>query len=86
MSDARLTRRDFLRAGGGVLAGAYVLGLTGCGGGGQESGSLTLSITGTDDARKKYFADLTRAFREESGQQVEPSYVGIDQAQQRLTT
>ena len=87
MGDARLTRRDFLRAGGGVLAGAYVLGLAGCGGGGgQADGSLTLAITGTDDARKKYFADLTRAFREDSGQQVEPSYVGIDQAQQRLTT
>lgn len=33
-----LTRGDFLRTGGGVLAGAYVLGLTGCGGGGQGGG------------------------------------------------
>ena len=86
VSDSRLTRRDFLKAGGGALAGAYVLGLAGCGGGGQASGPLTLAITGTDDARRQYFADLTRAFREQSGQQVEPSYVGIDQAQQRLTT
>lgn len=29
-----LTRRHFIRAGGGVLAGVYVLGLAGCGGGG----------------------------------------------------
>ncbi len=33
-----LTREDFLRAGGGALAGAYVLGLAGCGGGGQGGG------------------------------------------------
>lgn len=87
MRSLRLTRRDFLKAGGGALAGAYVLGLAGCGGGGEQaSGPLTLAITGTDDARKRYFADLTRAFERESGSVVEPSYVGIDQAQQRLTT
>lgn len=33
-----LTRGDFLRAGGGVLAGAYALGLAGCGGAGQGGG------------------------------------------------
>ncbi len=33
-----LTRRDFLRAGGGALAGAYALGLAGCGGAGQSGG------------------------------------------------
>ena len=86
MRSLRLTRRDFLRAGGGALAGAYVLGLTGCGGGGGSGGPLGLSVTGNDDARKKYFGDLTRAFEEESGRQVEPVYVGIEQAQQKLTT
>jgi ABC-type glycerol-3-phosphate transport system substrate-binding protein len=40
-----LTRRDFLKVGGGALAGAYVLTLTGCGGGegeGRTSSSVTL--------------------------------------------
>jgi len=34
-----LTRGEFLRAGGGVLAGAYALGLAGCGGAGQGGGA-----------------------------------------------
>ena len=86
MGSLRLSRRDFLKVGGGALAGAYTLGLAGCGGGGQESDNLSLYITGTDDARKNYFADLTAAFQEDSGRQVEPEYVGIEQSQQELTT
>lgn len=45
MNNSSLSRRDFLRAGGGALAGVYVLGLAGCGGassggnGGGEGGS-----------------------------------------------
>lgn len=85
MGVPRLTRRDFLRIGGGALAGACALGLTSCGGG-QGDGPSSLYITGTDDARKEYFADLTGAFQEESGRQVEPEYVGIEQSQQELTT
>ena len=40
MKDWSLSRRDFLRAGGGAFAGVYVLGLAGCGqaGGGQAGG------------------------------------------------
>lgn len=40
MKDSSLSRRDFLRAGGGALAGVYVLGLAGCGssGGGGDAG------------------------------------------------
>ncbi len=34
-----LSRRDFLRAGGGALLGASALGLAGCGGGGDQGGS-----------------------------------------------
>ena len=86
MGNSRLTRRHFLKLGGGALAGAYALGLTGCGGGGQGEGPLGLFVTGTDDARKNYFADLTAAFQEETGGQVEPEYVGIEQSQQELTT
>jgi multiple sugar transport system substrate-binding protein len=36
--EKKLTRRDFLKAGGGALAGAYVLTLAGCGGGGGGEG------------------------------------------------
>lgn len=41
-----LTRRDFLKASGGVLASTYVLGLAGCGGGGGAAGeSMTLTLS-----------------------------------------
>lgn len=39
MMRGSLSRRDFLRAGGGTLAGAYVLGLAGCGSSGGGGGS-----------------------------------------------
>jgi multiple sugar transport system substrate-binding protein len=38
-----LSRRDFLKMGGAGLAGAALLGTAGCGGGGSDSGELTLS-------------------------------------------
>ena len=41
----RLTRGDFLKMGGGALAGAYALGgLTGCGGGGGAGGAVELTL------------------------------------------
>lgn len=80
MARSRLSWRDFLKVGGGALAGGYVLGMAGCGGGdGEESDSLGLLIIGNDDAHKSYFADLTAAFQEVSGRQFEPEYVGIEQ-------
>jgi multiple sugar transport system substrate-binding protein len=46
-----LTRRRFLKAGGGALAGAYLLGLAGCGGregdGGSEGGSGPIKVPDT---------------------------------------
>jgi arabinosaccharide transport system substrate-binding protein len=45
-----LTRRDFLRAGGGALVGAYALGLAGCGGSGSRS-SKNLEYWGFSDGR-----------------------------------
>ena len=71
---------------GGTLAGACILGLTGCGSAGRTGEFLGLSVTGTDDARKKYFAELADAFAEESGHWIEPVYVGIEQSRQKLTT
>ena len=53
-----LTRRGFLKTGGGALAGAYVLGLAGCGGGEEGgSGDNTLEFWAFDEGR----ADLARA-------------------------
>ena len=41
----RLTRRDFLKMGGGALAGAYAMGgLAGCGGGGSSGGAVELTL------------------------------------------
>ena len=57
-----LTRRDFLRAGGGALLGASALGLAGCGGGGGQGGSggNTLEFWAFDEGR----ANLARAATE----------------------
>jgi len=53
-----LSRRDFLRAGGGALVGAYALGLAGCGGEQGGSGSSnTLEFWAFDEGR----AGLARA-------------------------
>ena len=53
-----LSRRDFLRAGGGALVGAYALGLAGCGGEQGSSGSSnSLEFWAFDEGR----ADLARA-------------------------
>jgi arabinosaccharide transport system substrate-binding protein len=47
-----LTRRGFLKAGGGALAGAYVLGFAGCGGGSEQGGSAkNLEFWGFDEGR-----------------------------------
>ena len=46
----KLTRRDMLKLSGGTLAGAYILGLTGCGGAGTSgSKSLTVGNIGWDE-------------------------------------
>lgn len=53
-----LSRRDFLRAGGGALLGASALGIAGCGGGGQGgSGGNALEFWAFDEGR----ANLARA-------------------------
>jgi arabinosaccharide transport system substrate-binding protein len=52
-----LTRRGFLKAGGGALAGAYALGLAGCGGSEQGGSSKNLEFWGFDEGR----VDFARA-------------------------
>lgn len=43
-TERKLTRKSFLRAGGGAVAGAYVLGLAGCGGNQGSSGTSSQVI------------------------------------------
>jgi ABC-type glycerol-3-phosphate transport system substrate-binding protein len=54
-----LSRRDFLRVGGGALAGVSALGLAGCGGGGEQGGSggNSLEFWAFDEGR----ADFAKA-------------------------
>jgi arabinosaccharide transport system substrate-binding protein len=53
-----LSRRDFLRVGGGALAGVSALGLAGCGGGEQGgSGGNSLEFWAFDEGR----ADFAKA-------------------------
>jgi multiple sugar transport system substrate-binding protein len=49
----RINRRDFLKMGGAGLAGAALLGASGCGGGGGGSGNIVFSM-GPDDPNKTY--------------------------------
>ncbi len=82
------TRRDFLQLGGGAVAGGYVLALTGCGGGGgqESSGPIRFSVMGTEDERKEYYADLSKAFQKQQDRKIKPVYVSWEQGQQKLTT
>jgi multiple sugar transport system substrate-binding protein len=49
----RINRRDFLKMSGAGLAGAALLGASGCGGGGGTSGNVIFSM-GPDDPNKTY--------------------------------
>jgi multiple sugar transport system substrate-binding protein len=49
----RINRRDFLKMSGAGLAGAALLGASGCGGGGGGSGNIVFSM-GPDDPNKTY--------------------------------
>jgi multiple sugar transport system substrate-binding protein len=49
----KLNRRDFLKMSGAGLAGAALLGASGCGGGGGSSGNIIFSM-GPDDPNKTY--------------------------------
>jgi multiple sugar transport system substrate-binding protein len=60
----KLNRREFLKMGGAGLAGAALLGATGCGGGSGGSGDLIFSM-GPDDAQGT-MAALIKKFNEQS--------------------
>jgi multiple sugar transport system substrate-binding protein len=60
----KLNRREFLKMGGAGLAGAALLGATGCGGGSGGSGDLIFSM-GPDDAQGT-MAAMIKKFNEQS--------------------
>ena len=65
-----LTRRGFLKASGGALAGAYALGLAGCGGGSEQEGSSkSLEFWGFDEGRVNFAkaAYKSKAFKSKHG-------------------
>ncbi|HEV3476460.1 MAG TPA: extracellular solute-binding protein [Rubrobacteraceae bacterium] len=49
-----LTRRNFLKASGGALVGAYALGLAGCGGGSEGGSSKNLEFWTFDPGRRDF--------------------------------
>lgn len=61
------SRRDFLKVSGGALAGAYVLGLTGCGGSESESATGELAFqTWAGEAEEKAFRDVIKRYEEQN--------------------
>jgi arabinosaccharide transport system substrate-binding protein len=63
-----LTRRNFLKAGGGALVGAYALGLAGCGGGGGGS-EKSLEFWFFDDGRASF---AKAAYKSDKFKSVQP--------------
>src|SRR5829696_9815232 len=62
-SAQRLTRRDFLKAGGVALASAYVLGMTGCGGSQSQGGKVTLTYANWVASEAATRATITKAIK-----------------------
>src|ERR671912_2211727 len=60
----KLNRRDFLKMSGTGLAGAALLGASGCGGGGGGSGNITFSM-GPDDPTNS-FSELVDKFNKQN--------------------
>jgi len=81
------TRRDFLKAGGGALVGAYALGTAGCGGGGDDSGNLTVLTWGSTSGEEKGFRGLEERYNAQNPEvPVEMEFVPADQAYEQLDT
>jgi multiple sugar transport system substrate-binding protein len=63
----KLNRREFLKMGGAGLAGATLLGASGCGGGGGGSGNITFSM-GPDDPNKTYTKLIDKFNKQHKGE------------------
>lgn len=83
-----VTRKEFLKVGGGALAGAYALGLAGCGGSqsGSASGELTFQ-TWANEAEEEGFRGVIERYREKNPDvSVKLEIVPGDQQYEKLDT
>src|SRR5215217_9011823 len=63
----KLNRRDFLKMSGAGLAGAALLGASGCGGGGGGSGNIVFSM-GPDDPNKSFTKLIDKFNKQHKGE------------------
>src|SRR5215212_1570201 len=63
----RINRRDFLKMSGAGLAGAALLGASGCGGGGGGSGNIVFSM-GPDDPNKSFTKLIDKFNKQHKGE------------------
>ena len=91
----RLTRQEFLRAGGVTLAGVSVLGLAGCGGGGggggQGSGSKSITYWASNQAPtiqddKQILSGVLSKFKSQDGVKSDLQVIGWPDLFNRITT
>ena len=89
MKKRTLTRREFLAASGGALAGVSALGLAGCGGG-SGSGSLNIlagKSTSFPTEQEDWFKQLGKQLQEKAGSKLEwDFYDSAETEQQKLQT
>jgi multiple sugar transport system substrate-binding protein len=83
-----LTRRDFLKVGGGALAGASALGLTGCGGdSGGDGNSLSFVAALYTNPTKTYWNEVVTDFKKKNPDaNVDLRVIGWSQLPQQVST
>ena len=80
------SRRDFLKAGGGALLGAYALGLAGCGGSQSGSGGMTFQ-TWAGPAEEEGFRTIVDTFNKQNPDaKVKLEIVPFEQQYEKLDT
>jgi multiple sugar transport system substrate-binding protein len=89
MQNRTLTRREFLAASGGALAGVSALGLAGCGGG-SSSGPLNIlagKSTSFPTEQEAWLKDMSKQLKKEAGSGLEwDFYDSAETEQQKLQT
>ncbi|WP_273888540.1 extracellular solute-binding protein [Rubrobacter naiadicus] len=101
MNGRSISRKEFLKAGGGALAGASVVGLAGCGGGQSSGGSSggggggkagkTLTYWASNQATsiqgdKQVLGRVIREFKKKTGIQVNLQVIGWPDLFNKITT
>lgn len=90
MASRNLSRREFLAAGGGALAGVSALGLAGCGGGGSGDGAMNVlagKSTAFPTEQEQWLEQIGRQYREGVGGDLSwDFYDSAEQEQQKLQT